>query len=216
MTQNISKLYLKYKNSKKSCIILGCGLSAKNYVAHPKIFTIGVNDIGLLTNPNVLLLVDSKRKFEKDAKNKDRIKNIENTKSDYYVVLDSRWNFPHDKKYFFKLGTVNNMKKNLDGNDRLNYAQDSPYIAANLALKLGFKTIGFLGVDYTPHHFYIDDGDHQLIKLKYKEKLQDHYVRLHEALKTYRCKAYNLSEKSIIKTFPKISYQDFINKTLEL
>jgi len=216
MSQDISKLYSKYKNSKKSCIILGCGLSAKNFVEHSNIFTIGVNDIGLLINPNVLLLVDSKKKFEKDAKNKNRIKNIENTKADYYVVLDSQWNFPTDKKYFFKLGLVNNMRKNLRNNDKLNYAQDSPYIATNLAHKLGFKLIGFLGIDYTPHHFYTNDGDHQLIKLKYEQKIQSHYVRLRDALKLYGCEMYNLSEKSIIRAFPKISYKEFINKTLKL
>jgi hypothetical protein len=209
--KTISSLHNKYINSGKSCLILGCGASTKYFVPNEHVFTIGVNDIGLITNPNVLLLVDYKAKFEKDwnEKGKMRTFNIEKTNSDYYVILDDKWNFPEDKKYFFKLGEMSSPHKNLIKNDNLDYAYDSPYMAVNLAYKMGFRNIGLLGVDFCPNHFYENDGDHQLVRIRYQSKINQHYRSLHQALILRKASFYNLSEHSILDSISKIKITDF-------
>lgn len=212
--KTISELHNKYKNTDKVCVILGCGQSAASFKPHPKIHTIGVNDIGLIHNPDTLLLVDERIKFKNDWKDRgeQRICDIEKTISEHYIIMDKNWRFPSEKTYFFKLGQMNQISANLDGNEKLNYGSDSPYMAANLAYKMGFRTIAFLGVDYTPNHFYSTDGDHQLIKLNLENRIQQQYSLLMTRLSDV--KLFNLSEKSIIRALPKLSFDDFVIKTL--
>lgn len=213
MMKTISELYNKYLNSDKACVILGCGSSAKEFQLHPKIHTIGVNDIGLITNVDTLLLVDNKRKFKNDwnERGEERVANIEKTIAEHYIIMDDSWEFPVEKKYFFKLGDMYRLNKNMDNNEKLNYANDSPYMAINLAYKMGFRKIGILGVDYTPNHFYAKDGDHQLVRVNLINKVLSQYDVLKRTLEK-TVTFYNLSKNSKLIAFPKITYDEFTSK----
>jgi hypothetical protein len=205
----ISSLHNQFLN--KQCIILGCGESATQYKQNENIFSIGVNDIGQITNPDLLLLVDPRKKFIRDA-SEERVSNIEKTVASYYVVMDNTWEF--DKKYTFRLGLKESLRENLDNNDKLNYSLDSPYIAINLAYKMGFRKIGLLGIDYTKNHFYKQDGDHSLVKLNYLNKIQQNYFSLYNVMLKNKTHIYNLSQNSLLTGIPKIKYEDFVNETL--
>ena len=86
----ISELFQIFKG--ESCVILGNGSSATEYISNEYVKSIGVNDIGRIINPDFLLLADDKDKFLRDS-NQERVDMIENTGADYYICRDTSWNF---------------------------------------------------------------------------------------------------------------------------
>jgi len=201
----ISELFQIFKG--ESCVILGNGSSATEYISNEYVKSIGVNDIGRIINPDFLLLADDKDKFLRDS-NQERVDMIENTGADYYICRDTSWNFPVEDYYTFRLGEMVPKIFNLVNNDKLDFGYDSPYMAILFAVKLGFKNIGILGVDYTPNHFYEKDGNHSLVKLNLFPKIDAAYNNLNKL----HLNIVNLSEQSKITAFPKMKINDFYNE----
>lgn len=82
--------------------------------------------------------------------------------------------------------------------DSLPYTDNSPYIALALAVFMGAKRIGLIGVDFVNHpnfNYRIDE-------------VQEQYQRFYD---TYRDHAemFNLSPVSALKAFPKMTVEDF-------
>lgn len=190
------------------CIVLGNGLSVKNFIPNSSVFTIGVNDICNFYSPNVLLIVDTLSKFKR--KNiKGRIENIRKGTPNFYVINDSSWKFPKEKTFKVKFGKYAK-RHNLDNKNIIDIGLDSPYMGVQLAYKMGFKKIAILGVDYTLHHFYKKDGEHELVKFKKLASLNKLYKSLHDDLKKQGIIFYNLNKESNIKSIPFIKYDTFI------
>lgn len=191
----------------EKCIVLGNGLSAKNYVHNENTFTIGVNDICKLFTPDILLLVDTRARFERKGI-EGRMDAIDNATPKYRVVQDLKWGFDESNTYRVKFGKFKELK-NLDDKNIIDIGLDSPYMGVQLAYKLGFKKIGLLGVDFTPHHFYKNDGDHELVKCDKISTLNSLYGRLYTTLLSKKVQFVNLNKKSRITTIPFADIENF-------
>jgi len=202
--------FLCKKDFKKTkCVILGNGESVKLFKEHKDIFTIGVNDICKFYSPNVLLLIDSLVRFERRGI-RNRIEDIRSGTPDYYVIHDKKWNFPQENTFEIPFGKYKKLA-NLESKNIVDIGLDSPYVALQLAYKMGFKKIAILGVDYTPNHFYVKDGEHELMKFDKKQELNHMYGVLYSTLKEKGIEMYNLSPTSQIHSIPHISLKEFVD-----
>lgn len=178
----------------QKCVVLGNGISIKDYAHEPGTFTIGVNDICKAFVPSILLIVDEKRRFSKE-----RAEIIENSDC-IHVVYDESWNFKNGKAFSFKYGTRGEFKHFNDKNI-IDTGWDSPYMACLLAAKLKFKKIDIIGVDYCDGHFYAEDGPHNLMKRF--DTVNTFYKNLTDFLNSKGIEFYNISNVSKITTIPK-------------
>lgn len=201
----------KDKYAGKKALIIGCGNSANQIKGKDlsDLLTIGVNDVGLIYWPNFLLVVDYPNKFEGK-----RLKLVREAESDYVATQIRDWKIKDsNKKVMFELGGKN--LKFLDKDkypNTLDYSNNSPYVGVIMAYKMGCTKIGMIGVDFTPNHFYKDDGDHILIEKKKEKVIKRDYKILYKELSKKKIKIYNLSKDSIIDTIPKLTIDDFLNK----
>lgn len=180
--------------NKKKCVVLGNGISINDYTPEEGVFMIGVNDICKKITPNILFIVDEKRRF----KEKERVETIENSEC-IHVIRDGLWNFKKGKTLMFKIGHRKDFD-NFNVPGVIDCAWDSPYMAILLAAKLGFKTIEVIGVDYCDNHFYAEDGTHNLMK-RFKD-VNECYKNLVSFLASKNIKVYNISSVSKVTAIP--------------
>src|SRR6185369_13796605 len=91
--------------------------------------------------------------------------------------------------------------------DTLNYTQNSPYVALCLAIRMGAKQIGLIGVDFTDNHFFAKTGTHPL-KGQFAT-IDGQYRKLAEAVRSHGIEIVNLSSISRLTAFPRRRAQDF-------
>jgi hypothetical protein len=137
-------------------IVCGCGESL-NDLAHPERYiTIGVNDIGRHFQPTYLVVVNPRNQFSGD-----RFRYVETSQAQYLftqLVLDLRR--PNIVK--FRMGKYGGT--DFSDPEVLHYTQNSPYVALCLAVHMGARRIGLIGVDFTDHHFFAKTGTHALTR----------------------------------------------------
>src|SRR6185369_1101713 len=93
----------------------------------------------------------------------------------------------------------------------LNHTQNSPYVALCLAVLMGAKRIGVIGVDFTDHHFFAPTGKHSLSP--HLSMIDAQYKRLYEAIRNRGVQIHNLSSKSRLTAFPKSTLEEFAANT---
>ena len=176
-------------------IVCGCGQSL-NQLQHPERFvTIGVNDVGRKFQPDYLVVVNPRNQFAGD-----RFRYVEGSQSKFiFTQLDLGLANPNVVK--FSLGT----QGGTDFSDAnvLHYTQNSPYVALCLAIHMGARRIGLLGVDFTNDHFFGPTGVHSLTAQL--SVIDQQYRRLYEAARARGIEIYNLSSQSRLTAFPKIT-----------
>ena len=199
------------KHKGENIIVVGCGRSAMDLAKRKdldQLITIGVNDIDRLMRTNYLLVIDPPKKFSMD-----RASYVINTKADYVFTQLKEWTIdPPEKKVEFKLG--NRKMGNLTIHNVVDYSTTSPFVAAIIAFKLGASRIGMIGVDFTPDHFYANDGEHSLVRSGRLASINKEYAELAEKLKKYGALMYNLSDASRIDAIKKCSIDEFLNRTV--
>jgi hypothetical protein len=180
-------------------VVCGCGASL-NDLTHPERFiTIGVNDIGRKFHPNYLVVVNPREQFTGD-----RFHYVESSQAKYiFTQLDLGIAHPHIIK--FQLGTYAGTE--FSDPETLPYTQNSPYIGLCLAVLMGARRIGLIGVDFTDHHFFAQSGSHQLTPQL--ATIDEQYRQLGEALRARGVEVYNLSRQSRLTGFPKMSVEEF-------
>ena len=185
----------------EDCLVLGLGPSIRQ-IEDPRMldryWTIGVNDIARIHHPDYLVLGNPPQMFG-----------------------DGRWLFVkhcHSNRIFVAHSayTWNGVAKDFGNDDRLvkmpvrsgdpDFRNPhiipchmvSPYMAAGLAVHMGFKRIGVLGVDMRGSHFWKDKRESHSL-----EHQADHigrwFVRLAKAAKQAGSSIVNCSEDSILK-----------------
>ena len=189
-----------HKDSK--IIVCGCGVSLLQFKEHAADFiTIGVNDVPALFTPTYLLVTDSPPRFRSDY----RRSIVNNCKSKYLFTCAKGWRHPN--LVHFDLGKKGG--RSLDSQTTIDHYINSPYVAVNLAYKLGAKHIGLIGVDFTKGHFYnLKDGNHPVIQMNYLKKVNSAYQGLATALESRNCTLHNLSQISKVE-LPKLSINQF-------
>jgi len=177
----------------ETIIVCGCG-SSLNELDHPgNYITIGVNDVGRKFHPDYLVVVNPRRQFVKD-----RFKYIETSQARYlFTQLDLGRVQPEVVR--FRLGK----KGGTDFSDPnvLNYTQNSPYVALCLAIHMGAKYIGIIGVDFTQNHFYAQTGRHVLAPQL--ARIDAGYKKLAAAAADLGVEVINLSDQSRLTAFKK-------------
>lgn len=203
-TKTLSDFIDKHKGEK--IIVVGCGVSARNILPYKDEFTIiGVNDIGRLFHPTYLLITDAPNRFHGK-----RYDIVHRSQAKFVFTPVKKWRLENPtKKVMFKLGKRG--VATLDRKDTLDHFYTSPYCGLILAYKMGAKHIGMIGVDFTPHHFYQKDGNHELVRMNKIKNIDDVFGQLRVELENRGTHLYNLSEESQISTFPKITIDDFKN-----
>ena len=195
--KSLNTFYRCYQN--ENIIVCGCGESLNNLERPENFITIGVNDVGRKFQPNYLVVVNPKNQFSGD-----RFKYVQNSKAQYlFTQLDLPVKHPNVVK--FKLGQFGGT--DFSNPNVLHYTNNSPYIALCLAILMGAKRIGLIGVDFTDHHFFAKSGKHPLAPQF--EAINGQYEKLAQAAKAIGVEIFNLSKISRLTAFPKISISEF-------
>ena len=185
-------------------LICGCGESLNDLEQPENFITVGVNDVGRKFQPDYLVVVNPKEQFAGD-----RFQYVESSKAKYiFTQLDLPVEHPNIVK--FKLGTFGGT--DFSRTDVLHYTNNSPYIALNLAILMGAKLIGLIGVDFTDHHFFAETGSHTLAPQF--EAINGQYEKRAAAAENENIEVFNLSKISRLTAFPKISIDEFADKTI--
>ncbi len=182
-------------------VVCGCGTSLSLMKEnHSNIITIGVNDVPKLFDPTYLVVTDHPQRFSLP-----RRKLVNEAKCKALFTCVKGWRNP--KIVYFETGSKK--LNHLDDPNKADHFMNSPYVAVNIAYKMGFTKIGLIGVDFTDNHFYSKDGPHPLSRMKKIRHVSEAYGVLKTELKKKQVDLYNLSPDSMITSIPKITLEEF-------
>ncbi|MBK8814443.1 MAG: hypothetical protein IPN42_02560 [Methylococcaceae bacterium] len=153
----------------ETIIVCGCGESLNQFEQPERFITIGVNDIGRRFHPDYLVVVNPRNQFKGD-----RLHYLVNSQARYLFSQYGDLQIPHPQLIKFQLGTRGGT--DFSNPAVLHYTQNSPYVALCLAIHMGAKRIGLIGIDFTDHHFFAKTGRHPLNR--YLNNINEEYARL--------------------------------------
>lgn len=180
-------------------VVCGCGESLNEFNEPGRFITIGVNDVGRRFHPDYLVVVNPREQFSDN-----RFSYVESSQARYlFTQLDL--GLSRENVVTFSLGTEGGT--DLSPTNVLHYTQNSPYVAMCLAVHLGAKRIGLIGVDFTEHHFFAQTGVHSLSPQL--AIIDEQYKRLAEAIQARGVEVFNLSRPSRLTAFPKLTLEEF-------
>jgi hypothetical protein len=186
---------------RESFIICGCGSSLNQYEKFDGHVIIGVNDAGRKIPCKYLVVVNEPHTFKWD-----RWKHVESNDSEY--VFTHLPNLPlknKDSKVVINLGKPNGT--NLDNYGFIDYTTNSPYMACIIAYQMGARKIGLIGVDFTLNHFFGETGSHQVMRAI--NLVLEQYANLGKALSEKGIRIANLSNESVIESWPRMTLEEF-------
>jgi glycosyl transferase family 2 len=183
----------------ETIVVCGCGSSLASLADPEQFVTIGVNDVGRLFQPDYLVVLNPRSQFRGD-----RFHYVEHSQAKaLFTHLNLGIKHPHIVR--FNLGQRGGV--DLSNPRALNYSRNSPYVAVCLALHMGAKHIGLIGVDFTEHHFFAKTGVHPLAGEV--RQIDAEYNRLYQAARGLGVEMYNLSAESRLTALPKIGLAEF-------
>jgi len=180
-------------------VVCGCGTSLSTLQNPERFLTIGVNDVGRLFQPDYLVVLNTRSQFTRD-----RFQHVESSRA-RAVFTHVNLGIPHPHVVKVLLGKRGGT--DFDNPNALAYTRNSPYVAAMLALCMGARRIGLIGVDFTDHHFFANTGRHSLSRDL--AQIDAEYRRLHAACEKRGVEFVNLSESSRLTSLPKMSLVEF-------
>ena len=188
----------------ETMLVCGCGNSLKDIMAPERFPTIGVNDVGRLFDPDYLVVINPRSQFSGD-----RFRYVETSKAQaVFTQLDL--GIEHKNIVRFQLGKRGGTDVS-DGRS-LPYTRNSPYVALCLALHMGAKRVGLIGVDFTEHHFFAATGRHPLAGEL--SQIDKEYAVLAQSCRERGVEVFNLSAESRLTAFQKISPEQFVRSSL--
>lgn len=183
----------------ETIIVCGCGASLNELARPERFITIGVNDVGRRFQPNYLVVVNPRNQFSGD-----RFSYVENSGSEY-LFTQLHLGLARGNVIKFDLGAYGGT--DFSNPNVLHHTQNSPYVALCLAVHMGARRIGLIGVDFTTHHFFAQTGTHSLASQV--STIDEQYQRLNQALRARGVEVFNLSRESRLTAFPKMSPEEF-------
>ena|SRR5688572_19811911 len=126
----------------ETIIVCGCGVSLKRFRRPDGFVTIGVNDVGRLFTPDYLVVINERRQFTQE-----RYAYVEASQA---KAVFTQLDLAHPRAVRFRLGKRGGTRR-ADG-DTLDYTNNSPYVAINLARYMGASRIGLIGVEIGRAH----------------------------------------------------------------
>src|SRR5215510_3552004 len=188
----LMKRLIDFCNIHAGKTIYVCGLGPSIGVFKPNHeISIGVNDICRHFTPQYLVCVNSHTCFTPERWN--WIKHALSA----YVFTDRNLNVFNLNVVKFNLGCYAGVE--WTDYDSLPYTDNSPYLALALAVFMGAKRVGLIGVDFVNHPNF-DQQRMNDVQLQYK--------RFYDTYKD-RVEMFNLSPVSALTAFPKITVEEF-------
>ncbi|MDA2937077.1 hypothetical protein MYX75_02285 [Acidobacteria bacterium AH-259-A15] len=187
----------------QTIVVCGCGISLDDFKDPERFITIGVNDIGRRFQPNYLVVVNGRQQFWGD-----RFYYVEHSEAEA-VFTHLNLEIPHAQVVKFRLGRYEGT--DFDDPTVLHYTKNSPYVAMCLAVHMGAKRIGVIGVDFTDHHFFKRTGTHHLSTNL--ATINQQYGRLDEALRRQGIEIFNISKHSRLTVLSKMPLDEFSGLT---
>ncbi len=183
----------------QAIVVCGCGSSLSEFGDPARFITIGVNDVGRLFQPDYLVVLNARGQFHGD-----RFRYVEESRARaIFTQLDL--GLLHLNIIRFRLGL--RAGTDFDDPNALNYTRNSPYVAVCLAVHMGARRIGIVGVDFTDHHFFGSTGRHPLASEF--AQIDREYTNLRAACAQRGVELYNLSSHSRLTGIPKIQADTF-------
>ncbi|HCB1501400.1 TPA: glycosyltransferase [Klebsiella michiganensis] len=180
------------RHAGESMLVCGCGNSLNQLHDAEHYLTIGVNDIGRKFHPDYLVVLNSRHQFTAE-----RFAYIEQSQAQA-VFSHLSLDIPNPGVVRFALGQYGGVE--INDCHSLPYTRNSTYVAACLAMFMGAKRIGFIGMDFTDHHFFAQTGRHSLSHEL--TRICQEYARLVEAAARHGVEMVNLSKHSAVHTLP--------------
>jgi hypothetical protein len=181
-------------HNNEAITVCGCGASLNELTDPQATITIGVNDVSRRFHPDYLVIVNPAAQFAPD-----RLEYIKTTQARFVFSQYSDLPVPCEKRILFSLGVYNGT--DFSRPDVLHYTQNSPYVAICLAIHMGAKRIGLIGVDFTDHHFFGATGRHPLTHQL--AQIDREYSKLADVCAARGVKIVNLSAQSRLTAFAK-------------
>ncbi|WNJ78491.1 glycosyltransferase [Cedecea neteri] len=180
------------RHAGETMLVCGCGNSLNQLHDAEHFLTIGVNDIGRKFHPDYLVVLNSRHQFTPE-----RFAHIEQSQAKAifsHLALD----IAHPGMVRFMLGQYGGVE--INDRHSLPYTRNSTYVAACLAMFMGAKRVGFIGMDFTDHHFFAQTGRHSLSHEL--PRIRQEYARLVDAAARHGVELVNLSQQSAVDTLP--------------
>lgn len=196
-----------YKNihAGETLIVCGCGKSLYDFDLFHEFVTVGVNDVGRHIRPNYLLVLNAKEQFLDD-----RFSYVESSRADaVFTQLDL--DLSHPNVINMPLGIYEGTA--ITQNPGIHYTKNSPYAAVNLAVYMGARSIGLIGVDFAEDHFFARTGIHHLTADL--PNIDRQYSRLCKTLARHDIELVNLSQRSRLMSIPRVSGEAFCRRARE-
>jgi hypothetical protein len=186
----------------QSIVVCGCGHSLVALRQPNSFITIGVNDVGRLFQPDYLVVIDGREHL------RDRFRYVETSQAGWIFTQRTNLGLLRSRIVNFRLGTGDG-PESADA-ETLPFSRErlmTPHVAVCLALHMGARNIGLIGVDLTDHHFFASTGAHEWAP--HLDSIDREFARLGVAALERGCRIFNLSEMSRLSAFPKMSVETF-------
>jgi hypothetical protein len=191
----------KNAHENETVVVCGCGPSLHELTEPSRCVTIGVNDVGRLFDPTYLVVLNPRSQFSGD-----RFKYVEQSRAKALFTQLADGINAAAPIVRFRLGKYRGT--DLSDPAALPYTKNSPYVAVCLAMHMGARRIGLLGVDFTDHHFFGPTGVHPLTRQL--ATIDEEYRRLRQAASALGVEIVNLSSASRLQSLPRVRVADFI------
>ena len=188
----------------ETMLVCGCGSSLTTVIAPERFPTIGVNDVGRLFDPDYLVVINPRSQFSGD-----RFHYVEGSAA-HAIFTQLELGISHSNIVRFQLGKRGGT--DISDSCALPYTRNSPYVALCLAIYMGAKRIGLIGVDFTEHHFFASTGRHSLAGEI--NQINREYAALAQVCTERGVEVFNLSPESRLTAFPKMSPEGFVCSSL--
>jgi hypothetical protein len=175
-------------------VVCGCGRSLASLAAPERYVTVGVNDVGRQFTPDYIVVVNDRRQFTSE-----RYRHIEGSTARAVFTQLPDLEVPGSVVVRFGLGRRAGVARPTD--DRLDFTNNSPYVAVNLARHLGAGRIGLIGVDFTDDHFFARTGRHPL--RGQLARIDAEFAALAAACRAEGVDLVNLSPSSLLRSLPR-------------
>ncbi len=188
----------------ESILVCGCGSSLSTLIAPERTITIGVNDVGRLFDPDYLVVLNPPAQFTGD-----RFSYVKKSRANaIFTQLKLELEHPHVVR--FRLGQRGGT--DLSDPETVPFTRNSPYVAIALAMHMGARRIGVIGVDFTENHFFGPTGRHSLSGEL--TQIEAEYSRLLESCRREGTEVFNLSQQSRLRAFPRMTQEEFARQAL--
>jgi hypothetical protein len=189
------RTFASFRNchSGESILVCGCGDSLNQIEVPVGVLTIGVNDVGRRFDPTYLVVVNPEGHFSRD-----RFTHIRHSRANVIFTQYGKLPVPEERRVLVRLGQYGGT--DLNRADVLHYTRNSPYVAVCLAVHMGARRIGLVGVDFGAGSVYGSSAQHPLAADL--NRINAEYAALAKACRARGIELVNLSPISKITSLP--------------